>query len=372
MKTLALWMAAVGLVLAANLRAGEKPGKEGWGEEGPVKVKGGEGLVVVKGGEGGGVGWVEGEGKPGQPGQPDKGKSKGKSAAERYIESIDPIVNLTNLQKMEITDIIEAREEAMKDFQAKHAARIQAVTTAVKDAYKTQNKDAIADAQAEYQELYAPMHQIMKKSQAALDDVLTLEQKDKLREARMMEMIKGIIGSIELTDQQLRQVKAICDRLAREEAEAGAFSKQNSAKLSQAIQEILTPQQKAAIAREQAMNYVKKMYGPAKLTEDQLRQAEGICDDLLRQQTGKSKDHYAKLADAVDKMLTDEQKESLANARAGKGAGKDGGKGFGPDKGPGPDKGFGGGDKGFGGEGSPGKLPAEPSLPKTKGGEGKP
>ncbi|HUS90630.1 MAG TPA: hypothetical protein VM695_02230 [Phycisphaerae bacterium] len=331
MNGLALWMATVGLVLAANVQAGEKPVKEGPGEEGPVKIK-------VKGGDGGGgMGFVDGEGKPGQP---DKGKGKGKSAAERYIASIDPIVNLSQFQKMEIKDILDAREEAMKDFQTTNGAQIQVVGTALKDAYKAQDKEAIADIQAEYKELYAPMHRIMKKTEAALDDILTAEQRAKLRDARMMDMVKGIIGSVQLTDQQLRRVRAVCDALTREEPDADAFGKQHSAKLRQAIQEILTPQQKATIAREEVMAYIKKIYGPAKLTEDQLRQAEGLCDVLLRERTGKSKEHYNQLADAVDRMLTLEQRENLDKARAGKG-----GKG-------------------------PGKYPAEPPAPKIKEGKG--
>jgi Spy/CpxP family protein refolding chaperone len=331
MKRLALWMGAVGLVLAANLQAGEKPVKEGPGEQGPVKIK-------VKGGDGGGMVFVEGQGKAGQP---DKGKGKGKSAAERYIASIDPIVNLTQFQKAEITDILQAREEALKDFQTRNGARLNEVGAALKEAHKSQDKDAIADIQAEYQELYAPLHRIMKKAEAALDDLLTGEQKAKLREARMMDMVKGIIGSIELTDQQLRQVKAACDALTRDEPDAGAFGKQHSAKLNQAIQEILTPQQKAALARERAMGYIKKMYGPAKLTEDQLQQAEALCDALLREQTGKSKEHYNQLADAVDRMLTVEQRENLEKARAGKAGGRSG------------------------------KLPSAPPLPKTEEGKGK-
>lgn len=314
MKRLALWMVAVGLVLAANLQAGEKPAKEGRGEQRPVKTK-------VKGGDGGGMVFVEGQGKAGQP---DKGKGKGKFAAERYIASIDVIVNLTEFQKMEIKDIIDAREAALKDFQTTNGATIHEVGMALKEAHKAQDKDAIADIQGEYKELYAPMHRIMKKAEEALAELLMAEQKAKLREARMMDMVKGIIGSVQLTDQQLRQVKAACDALTRDEPFAGAFGKQHSAKLNQAIQEILTPQQKATLARERAMGYIRKIYGPAKLTEDQLRQAEGLCDALLREQTGKSKDHYKQLADAVDRMLTVEQRENLDKARAGKAAGPSG------------------------------------------------
>ena len=141
MKRLLVLAAAMTLASAANL----------WAEE-----KAAPGTPVQNAGSGGGL----------VAGQSGNGVWGGKSAAQWYIESIDKIVNLTDAQKKAITASIESRDKAMREFQAQNAEKLKAAGTAMMEAYKSKDKEAVAKAQKAYQDLYAPMHEAMKKSQS--------------------------------------------------------------------------------------------------------------------------------------------------------------------------------------------------------------
>jgi Spy/CpxP family protein refolding chaperone len=306
MKRLALVMIVVALASAANLWAAEEPAREGWG--GGIVVKVGDNPVVLNAGGNPGEVVVRTTGNPGELIQT-------KSAADWYIQSIDKIVNLTDEQKKTITDIIETRDKSMKEFQAQSADKIKAAGNAMMEAYKSKDKDAISKAQKDYQELYAPMHQIMKKSQADLTNVLTAEQKAKLQESRLMSLVKGLTAPVQLSEEQIKQVKAAAGDLMKDDDPQGYM--RGYGKLNELIQQILTPEQKATIAKTRAMSSIKFTFGAAKLTADQMEQVEAACDELVKDQTIKSEEVYKKLTETVDRLLTDEQKEALKKGRSG-------------------------------------------------------
>lgn len=289
MKRLAWLTAAVALgalATAADLWAAEQPGKLGGGKIVVRASEGSGGLVVFSAG---GV---------------------GKTPAAWYIESIDKIVKLTDAQKHRITEIIEARDKAMKDFQAQNAEKTQAAGKAFTEAYKSKNKEAIAKAQKDYQALYAPMHEIMKKSQADLAGVLTVQQQAALRESRLMTMIKYATDPVKLSPEQIKKIKAAMPKAAgSESAERKSY---------EAIQQVLTPEQKATIVKHRATGYVKSMFFQAKLTPDQWKQVEAAYDQMIKDGTIKAAggwEGYEKLADKVNGLLTAEQKEAMKKAR---------------------------------------------------------
>jgi hypothetical protein len=86
-------------------------------------------------------------------------------------------------------------------------------------------------------------------------------------------------------------------------------------KLNELIQQILTPEQKATIAKTRAMSPIKFTFRAAKLTADQMEQVEAACDELVKDQTLKSDEVYKKLSETVNRLLTDEQKEALKKGR---------------------------------------------------------
>ena len=204
MKRLLVLTAAIAVLTAANLRAAEERKVEGGKATAPV-VTVNSGTVTLAG-----------EGLNAAA-----GVWGGKSAAQWYIESIDKIVLLTDAQKKAITEAIEARDKAMQDFQAQNKEKLQAAGKALGEAFRSQDKEKMAQAQKAYQDLYAPMHEAMKKSQKALDDILTPEQREKLQENRMATLIKTLTDPVQLSGEQLGKVKAAYREAAKKgEAEA--------------------------------------------------------------------------------------------------------------------------------------------------------
>ncbi len=110
MKRLVLLLAVVALSSPGNLWADEQSG----GAAG--------GVIVINAGAGG---------------APNLGGPWGavKSAAAWYIESIDKIVGLSDAQKKTITDIIEARDKLMKDWQTQNAEKLKAASNALMEAF---------------------------------------------------------------------------------------------------------------------------------------------------------------------------------------------------------------------------------------------
>ena len=297
-----LVVAAMMMVLAcvASLRADDKSAPGAGGS--PVLNRGGGGTLV---GSFGGSGW-----------------GGGKSAAQWYIDSIDKIVNLTDEQKKTITASIEARDKAMQEFQAKSAEKLKAAGASMMEAYKSKDKEAIAKVQKSYQDLYAPLHEAMKKSQAELDNVLTAEQKEKLQDNRAMNWIKSMTDPVQLTDEQMKKLKAAYGELTKT-----ATLQVLGRSLPEVIQNVLTAEQKATIAKHRAMIYVKSMFARAKLTDEQMKRVEALVDELAKDSNVKvvmDGQWFNKLAEKIRALLTAEQKEALQSPMVWGGGGSGG------------------------------------------------
>jgi len=238
----------------------------------------------------------------GNPGGAVGRSAGGKSASEWYIESINRIVPLTPDQQNAMMKIIEARDKAIQEYNAANADKLKAASQAMMDAYKSQDKEAIAKAQKENQALYAGTSAIYAKAQKELDDVLTPGQKAKRAEARTSQVIKSLTDGATLTPEQEKKIKAII-------AESGGGESRERANY-QAVQDVLTAEQKAAISKNRTLSMTKMMFGRVNLTADQTKQIEAAYDDLVKS-GAKPEELAKKLNDAVNGLLTDEQKEKL-------------------------------------------------------------
>jgi len=205
--------------------------------------------------------------------------------------------------------IIEARGGQSKKFQTENAEKIKAASAAIQDAYKSKDKDTIAKATKEYTDLYAPFYEAMKKSQADLMNVLTPEQKAQWGEYQLMSSVKAGIAPVELTEDQIKKIRESCAELFKAD---NPFS--NYAKVQQKVQEVLTDEQKATIAKNQAIRMVQGRFWMAKLTADQMNQVRAAYDELAKDKDLKPADVQKKLAEKIDGLLTDEQKESMKKA----------------------------------------------------------
>ena len=256
----------------------------------------------------------------GQPGQ-------AKSPAQWYIESFDPVVGLTDQQKKAITEVIESRDKTMQEFQSKNAEKLSATSKAIGEAYRKNDKEAIAKAQKLYQEAYAPIHQAMKESQKKLDEILTPQQKEKQADHWAAIWIKAMTDPIELSEEQKQKAKAAFREMQKGLGNElrGRFGPPD------AILKILTPEQRTALNKHRLGSYVKAIFARIKLTDEQNKKVEALLDKVC-QEPNLNVDWKLNqsVSQKVEELLTAEQKETLkkplgAWGQAGGGVGGFGG-----------------------------------------------
>ena len=175
------------------------------------------------------------------------------------------------------------------------------------EAYKTKDKDFIAKVQKAFLDINAPMYEAMKKSQGELDKILTPEQKEKQQESRMTGWIKALTDPIQLSDEQMKKLKAAYGELAKT-TDHEAMER----KLPEVVRSALTAEQRTTIAKHRAMTYVKAMFARAKLTDEQMKSVEAMVDELAKDPNLKIDwQTYSKLAEKIRGLLTAEQKKAL-------------------------------------------------------------
>jgi Spy/CpxP family protein refolding chaperone len=304
MRQLALWTTVVVAVLAfgGQTWAAEAGGQ---GEGVTITVEGGamytETVQVVQAGDGN----VKTEVRAGAG----AGAWGGMSPSAWFIHSLEEAVTLSEDQKESMKRIFEARDAESKKFQTDNAEKVKATGAALQEAYKSQDKDAIAKAMKDYQDVYAPFHEMMKKSQADLMKVLTAEQKLKWGEYQVMGMAKGVAMPVELSEDQIRKIKESCAEFFKAE---NTYS--NYAQIVAKVQAVLTDEQKATIAKARLMQMIQGRFFMAKLTEDQMYQAKAAYDELAKDKALQPADIQKKLIEKVEGMLTDDQKEAMKKA----------------------------------------------------------
>jgi Spy/CpxP family protein refolding chaperone len=300
MKQLALWTAVAVAVLAL--------GGPIWAAQGQ-----GEGVVVIMGDGGAGGVQVVQAGENVKTEVRAGGAWGGMSASGWFIQSLEKAITLSDDQKEAMKRIVEARDAESKKFQTENAEKLKAAGAALQEAYKSKDKDAIAKTMKEYQDLYAPFHETMKKSQADLMNVLTADQKAQWGEYQLMGLAKSIATPAELTEDQIKKIKESCaEFLKADNIYSNVYS--YYAQIAPKVQAVLTDEQKATIAKARALQAVQGRYWMAKLTEDQMYQVKASYDELAKDKTLQPADIQKKLAEKIDGMLTDEQKEAQKKA----------------------------------------------------------
>jgi hypothetical protein len=228
----------------------------------------------------------------------------GKSMAEWYIERNDKIVGLSDEQKQKIKAEYESRDKATKEFQASIEAKVKSVTAEMTEAFKSQDKEAIANAQKAYQELYAPLVEITKKSDIALQNILTVEQRNKRSDHQFAAMLESYAPGVELTEAQRREIRAGFG-LSPGEYEV------NVRGLHELIDKVLTAEQITAVITHRAATM---MFASAKLTPDQQKKvAEQVAELTKDHKKTVNLDNlgYRRLYEHVEGLLTPQQKEAM-------------------------------------------------------------
>ena len=253
----------------------------------------------------------------GKAGQGNLNLWAGKTAAQWYIDMMDKIVQLSDAQKKSITQVIEARDKAMKEFQTANAAKLQAASKAMLAAYQSKDKEKIAKSQKAYQELYAPIHELMKKSQADLNNLLTAQQRAKQQEHQMSTWLKSLTDPAKLSDEQTQRARAAYAELAKKSDDAALWRK-----WPEAIQKILALEQKTHIFKHRQTSYIKAAFARANLTPAQWKQIDAAIDAAAKEfKPLLDWSAYQKLSEKVNALLTQEQKAAMKKPWAPAGAG---------------------------------------------------
>lgn len=205
--------------------------------------------------------------------------------------------------------IMEARDKAAQELQTKNGDKLKAAMQAMTDAYKGKDKDAIAKAQKDYQEVSAETTNLYKQAQTDLDNVLTPEQKTKRQEQMMAQTIKSLTEPAVLTGEQVAQMKSLIAKQNTGGAREGGERGEN--KWHQSMQDVLTAEQKATIARHRALSCAKAVFGRVNLTAEQLQKIEAAYDELAKTPNLSGEALMKKLSEKINGLLTEEQKEAM-------------------------------------------------------------
>lgn len=249
------------------------------------------------------------EPKPTEVNRKDAGAPEAKTTAQQQVENLDKAVKLTSEQKQKILAILERRDQSTKDYNSKNAEKFKTVADAYMESFKLTDKVAAAKARKDYEEIYRPLHEIEVKAQQELDEVLTAEQQERLKEIRLAGMIALHTTPAKLSAEQTRQLKALFSDSAAHPNQSVTSEQRRS--LLDAVQKILTPQQRAEVARHPHIASIKKVFARAKLTDAQIQDVEAACDELLKDKKRSPRDLYLKLVDKVNALLSDEQKAAM-------------------------------------------------------------
>ncbi len=230
-----------------------------------------------------------------------------------FIGSIDKAVTLTDAQKKQMADLIAKRDAASAEFQAKNAEALKTAAAALQESYKkTGDANAIAKANKDYQDVYAPMHELMKKSQSDIMNVLTDDQKAKYKTSQLVNIAQGSVGGLKLSDEQIGKLKEACADMLKKDA----FEAADWGTVHTKVQELLTPEQKATLEKNQMLMQVKFMFGggwgggTGGITPEQTKALEAAYDELAK--TLKGEELRAKLNEKAAAMLNDNQKATMA------------------------------------------------------------
>jgi hypothetical protein len=239
------------------------------------------------------------------------GNPYGGASAQWFIERTEQVVKLSDEQKEAITELFAERDKAVKEYQASIKEKTEATSAAMQKAGRDKDFEELTRLQKAYQELYAPLGEITKKYDQALQKLLTAEQRDMLHETQITMMAKTMAPGIELTAEQMKKLKARVGVLTT----GGEVWKD----FPEILDQTLTGEQIAAVVKQQARSYITMMTGGVKLSDEQSEKVEKELSQLTKERAKIGRfqpELYQKLSEFAKGLLTEEQKEAAAKNRS--------------------------------------------------------
>jgi hypothetical protein len=230
--------------------------------------------------------------------------------AALYIKSLDPVVNFTQTQKQALAEIFSQRNKELEEVNKRNAEKIKAASdlliqtkdTAVRD--KAMNE--IQKATQELQEAYAPMHAVMKKYNDQVENVFTAEQKRKVQDWQLTNLVKNMAKPVELTEQQLKVVK--------DAANVGE-GKDSYPPMVKALNDVMTAAQKAKFNGSRAVWLMCGEYRSLNLTVEQVATLHQEAESLAKNLSLNQEELAKRLSGKLENLLTAEQKKAFEQQR---------------------------------------------------------
>jgi Spy/CpxP family protein refolding chaperone len=155
-------------------------------------------------------------------------------------------LKLTAEQQTEVAAKLAAREESIAAWRKDNMQKLETAQEALKKARESGDKEAAKKLGEEIKAINESRDKIMTDTAAAIRAILTPEQQQAWEGFSLYRQAMARYRKAELTDDQHKKVRELCDAAAKELA-AGKAKEEVRAKLDKDIEALLTPAQKAAL-----------------------------------------------------------------------------------------------------------------------------
>ena len=160
------------------------------------------------------------------------------------------ILNLTDAQKTELADKLKACAKEAKTWRETNADKLAEIKKQQAEARKNKDKDAMKKVAEQSKDLRAEEAKNRGAAIAAVKSILTPEQQQQWAGFTVYQQIMGRFKKAELTDDQDKKVRDICNAKAKDipEGDKKAQSRAMKELSTSIIESVLTAEQKEKVA----------------------------------------------------------------------------------------------------------------------------
>jgi len=256
-----------------------------------------------------------------RPESPPKDIKKAQSDVREYWDNLAEEIKLTEAQKAQLKNIINAKEAAEAAWEKK-SERYDDLNKRLYEAQKAKDTQKAESIRKELKPLRDERKQLFKKHNiaAAVKKMLSDEQKVDYIAIRLRGFVMRRYKKLDITDKQKAQIKVLCAELSPQMVKADGWQAEEklAAKLLRSVyDEVLTAEQKVDHEAGKLYEFARRSYRKASLSDKQKARIKTLCKkvagEIVTLKTPKAKQALiTKLQDSVyEDILTAEQKADL-------------------------------------------------------------
>ena len=204
---------------------------------------------------------------------------------EEYISSRDKAVSLSGEQKKKMNAIFDARDRALREFQAKNAGKMKKFDQALRDAQAAGDDKTYSKILDEIQKFSEPMREILMHATSDLANVLTEKQKVAWRAAILVKTANEAIAPLTLNEEQVEKLKAAFPYLLAYNESFSTYGLARGELWDRIIaktRSLLTDEQKAQLIKIRTLDAVETRFAGADLDGERRKQLEDAYDEAKK------------------------------------------------------------------------------------------